>query len=266
MAFWYKVVCPDTVTYDWATATLRDNTTNAVTTVLAKTCTNTGTWSQASAPLIGGRSYTLALMDHDDNYPSDPTYTLFDDVAIGSASPPPNPLVNGGFETGTLSGWTLTGTRSVTTVAHSGTYAALGGSASPTNGDSSLSQTFTAPSAATTLSLWYATKCPDTVTYDWTTVTLRDNTAGTTATVVPRTCPTAYVWVNATAGIIAGHSYTLTLISHDDNYPGDSTYTLFDDVAVVGSSPLRFSADGRSTRVKSGDEDEADDRERVRKR
>jgi len=259
-------VCPDTVTYDWATATLRDNTTNAVTTVLAKTCTNTGTWSQASAPLIGGRSYTLALMDHDDNYPGDPTYTLFDDVAIGSASPPPNPLVNGGFETGTLSGWTLTGTTSVTTVAHSGAYAALAGGTSQTNGDSSLSQTFTAPSAATTLSLWYATKCPDTVTYDWTTVTLRDNTAGTTTTVVPRTCPTAYVWVNATAGIIAGHSYTLTLISHDDNYPGDPTYTLFDDVAVVGSSPLRFSADGRSTRVKSGDEDEADDRERVRKR
>ena len=266
LAFWYKVVCTDTVTYDWATATLRDNTTNAVTTVLAKTCTNTGTWSQASAPLIGGRSYTLTLIDHDDNYPSDPTYTLFDDVAIGSASPPPNPIVNGGFETGTLSGWTLTGTTSVTTVAHSGAYAALAGGTSQTNGDSSLSQTFTAPSTATTLSLWYATNCPDTVTYDWTTVTLRDNTAGTTTTVVPRTCPTAYVWVNATAGIIAGHSYTLTLINHDDNYPGDSTYTLFDDVAVVGSSPLRFSADGRSTRVKSGDEDEADDRERVRKR
>ena len=28
----------------------------------------------------------------------------------------------------------------------------------------------------------------------------------------------------------AGHSYTLTLISHDDNYVGDATYTLFDDV------------------------------------
>ncbi len=30
--------------------------------------------------------------------------------------------------------------------------------------------------------------CPDTVTYDWATVTLKDNTTGTTATLVARTC------------------------------------------------------------------------------
>jgi len=27
-------------------------------------------------------------------------------------------------------------------------------------------------------------------------------------------------------------SYTLTLTSHDDNYAGDPTFTLFDDVAT----------------------------------
>jgi hypothetical protein len=32
--------------------------------------------------------------------------------------------------------------------------------------------------------------------------------------------------------VTASHSYTLTLVSHDDNYPGDPTYTRFDDVAV----------------------------------
>ncbi len=32
--------------------------------------------------------------------------------------------------------------------------------------------------------------------------------------------------------LTASHSYTLTLVSHDDNYPGDPTYTRFDDVAV----------------------------------
>jgi serine protease len=32
--------------------------------------------------------------------------------------------------------------------------------------------------------------------------------------------------------VIGGHSYTLTLTSHDDNYPGDPTYTLFDDVTI----------------------------------
>jgi hypothetical protein len=31
---------------------------------------------------------------------------------------------------------------------------------------------------------------------------------------------------------VAGHSYTLTLISHDDNYSADPTYTLYDDVSV----------------------------------
>jgi len=32
--------------------------------------------------------------------------------------------------------------------------------------------------------------------------------------------------------VTAGHAYALTLISHDDNYPSDPTYTLYDDVAL----------------------------------
>jgi hypothetical protein len=32
--------------------------------------------------LIGGHVYTLTLIDHDDNYATDPTYTLFDDVTV----------------------------------------------------------------------------------------------------------------------------------------------------------------------------------------
>jgi hypothetical protein len=34
------------------------------------------------------------------------------------------------------------------------------------------------------------------------------------------------------ANVTAGHSYTPTLVSHDDNYFADPTYTLFDDVAT----------------------------------
>ena len=230
LSFWYKVTCPDTVTYDWATATLRDNTTATTTTVLARTCTNNGAWASASTALTGGHGYTLTLVSHDDNYAGDATYVLYDDVQI--SQPVTNPVVNPGFETGSLSGWTPAGTAAAVTGGHSGTYAARAGSTSPTNGDSSVAQTFTAPAGSGTLSFWYKVTCPDTVTYDWATATLRDNTTGTTSTVLAKTCVTAGAWTKINASVVAGHSYTLTLVSHDDNYTGDATYTLFDDVSV----------------------------------
>jgi hypothetical protein len=142
-------------------------------------------------------------------------------------------LVNGGFETGSLSGWTTAGTASaVSSGAHSGTYAAQLGGSSPTNGDSSAAQTFTAPSGSSHLTFWYNVTCPDTVTYDWATATLKDNTAGTSKTVLAKTCVSSSGWKQVTTSITAGHSYTLTLTSHDDNYAGDPTYTLYDDVAT----------------------------------
>ena len=336
LSFWYEVHCPDTITYDWATATLKDNTAGTTATVLAKTCTNAGAWKQATAAVTAGHSYTLTLSNHDDNYASDPTYTWYDDVTISgvaasdfsvsvspaslsvqqgasgtatvstaivsgsaqsvalSASGLPSGVtasfspasvtagasatltlsassaaaagaatvtitgtaasgahtaalsltvtavvtgggvVNGGFESGSLSGWTPGGAVSaaVNSGAHSGTWAVRLGSTSATNGDSSVAQTFTAPSGKTSLSFWFKTTCPDTVTYDWATATLKDNTAGTTATVLAKTCTAAGAWTQKTAAVTAGHSYTLTLISHDDNYSSDPTYTLYDDVTL----------------------------------
>ena len=335
LSFWYQVHCPDTLTYDWATATLVDNGSNTTTTMLPKTCSNAGTWAQATASLTGGHTYNLALISHDDNYSTDPTYTLFDDVAIGAAPPPPDftisanptslsiqqgssgtstistsavnsagtvnlsagvsppgptaslsptsvsagssstltvsvgssvatgsytvtmtgteganthsatvavtvtapapsPIVNGDFEAGNLSGWTSTGTTAlVVGAAHGGSDAARVGGTSPTNGDSSIRQTFSAGAAGGTLSFYYKVVCTDTVRYDWATATLRDNTANTTRTVLARTCTNNNTWNRASATLTASHSYTLTLISHDDNYPGDPTYSLYDDVTVT---------------------------------
>ncbi|MET8957326.1 hypothetical protein ACWEO4_43980 [Streptomyces sp. NPDC004393] len=155
------------------------------------------------------------------------TYTLT--VTSGSGGG----ITNGGFEAGSLTGWTSAGNASVVSSgAHSGTYAARVGSTSPTNGDSSISQTFTAPSGSSNLGFYYNVTCPDTLTYDWATATLKDNTAGTTTTMLAKTCVSSSGWLQKTASVTAGHSYTLTLISHDDNYSGDATYTRYDDVTL----------------------------------
>jgi hypothetical protein len=175
------------------------------------------------------------------------TFTLTVTGAAGTS------IVNGGFETGDFSAWTVvTGSASVVPSScnppHSGTYSAwLGGinsSCNPvaTSGDSSISQTFQLAQPAT-LSFWYDMSCPDTVAYDWATATLYDSTAGTTTTLLPKTCTTYAGWVNVTSALGAssvGHTFVLTLTSHDDNYPTDPTATVFDDVALLAPAAADF--------------------------
>jgi serine protease len=140
-------------------------------------------------------------------------------------------VTNGGFES-SFTGWTRAGTTSiVTSPVHSGARAAVAGSVTNrTNGDSSVSQAFVA--SGSTLSFSYRVRCAETVSVDWATATLVDNTTGVSTTVLPRTCTNTGTWVTVTATIVAGDRYTLKLVNHDNNSrtSGRNTYTVFDDV------------------------------------
>ena len=154
-----------------------------------------------------------------------------------TASGGSNAIVNGGFETGTLSGWTLTGPASISGTAHSGSSAAQVG-APTTAGLASIAQTFTVPAGAGPLSFWWRGVCADTISFAWAIATLKDNTANTTATLLPKTCTNTGTWLQVTSGALtAGHSMTLTLSSQGDNFSGVSNVTLYDDVTLSGGAP-----------------------------
>ena len=91
LSVWVKVVCPDTVQYDWASIVVRSASGATLATVLAPTCTSGSAWVNATADLsaFAGQTVVIALLSHDDGYAGDPTYALFDDVAITGATPPP---------------------------------------------------------------------------------------------------------------------------------------------------------------------------------
>jgi hypothetical protein len=141
-----------------------------------------------------------------------------------------NWVLNGGFETGTFAHWTTGGaaTAIVRSGTHSGKAAARLGTPAPTKGNSSIAQTFT--THGTHLSFWYNSNCPDTTAASWVTATLTDNTAHQSVTVLAKTCSAHSGWLQVSRAVIAGHSYTLKLTSHDDNDHGDGNYTLVDDV------------------------------------
>ncbi|MDH6576744.1 protease pro-enzyme activation domain-containing protein [Kitasatospora sp. MAP5-34] len=82
LSFAYDVTCDANVAADWATATLKDNTTGATTTVLPRTCTSGAGWQTATGSLTAGHAYTLTLTNVDDNFEVYPTYTYFDDVTV----------------------------------------------------------------------------------------------------------------------------------------------------------------------------------------
>ena len=82
-------------------------------TLLARICT-TNAWTRVSSgTLTVGHSYTLTLVSHDDNYSADPTYTLYDDVAVSGDTTPPTTSISTPANGATVSG-TVTVTASAT--------------------------------------------------------------------------------------------------------------------------------------------------------
>ena len=236
LTFWYQPHCPDTLTYDQIQMQIRNSAGTTLATPL-NVCSNSGTWTQVSydTSSLAGQTVVLWLNTHDDGYASDPTYALFDDVAVTTYVPASNVVANPGFETGSFSSWSTSGAYLpvIVTTAHSGTYAARVGSTAAVNGNSTLTQTVTVPSGSPTLSFWYQPHCTDTITYDQIQMQIR-NTAGTTLATVLNVCSNSGAWTQASFSMsaYAGQTVVLWFNDHDDGYATDPTYFLLDDISL----------------------------------
>src|SRR5207245_2369103 len=83
LSLWYQPHCPDTITYDQIQMQIRSTAGVTLATVL-NVCSNSGAWTQATFNMsaYAGQTIVLWFNDHDDGYPTDPTYFLLDDVSL----------------------------------------------------------------------------------------------------------------------------------------------------------------------------------------
>ena len=149
-----------------------------------------------------------------------------------SAPAPVTGVTNGTFEAG-LRGWASSGsTLSSTNIHHSGARSGRAGSTAATKGDSVLSQTVVVPAGRTRLTVWWRGRCADTVAKAWATVVVKRNTSGSVSTLLPRTCVAQGTWRRVSVGVTPGHSYTVSVVNHDDGVAATPNRTYVDDVTL----------------------------------
>ncbi|HJZ84337.1 MAG TPA: Ig-like domain-containing protein [Polyangia bacterium] len=214
------------------------------------------TGSFAPASISAGASATLTLTVAAATPPGATTFTVTGtgsgathsttaSVIVTGATPG---IVNGGFETGNLNGWTVA-TGQVTVVPtnpHGGSFAAQIGSQSPLNGDSTLTQTIAVPATGTTqLSFFYNPSCPDTLQFDQQQAQIR-STAGAVLATLLNVCSNSGAWTQVTADLtpFRGQSIVLWFNDHDDGFQGDPTFYLLDDVTVTNNPAQQMITNG----------------------
>jgi hypothetical protein len=161
LTFWYQPHCPDTLTYDQIQLQIRNLSGTTLGNVL-NVCSNTGTWTSVSYDLsaYAGQTVVLWFNDHDDGYPTDPTYFLLDDVAVGGsaptndfsigASPTSLTLAQGANGTSTISTAVTSGSAQTVSFSASGVPAGTSVAFSPTSVTAGGSSTMTVTAGAGT--------------------------------------------------------------------------------------------------------------------
>jgi hypothetical protein len=84
LSFWYSPHCPDTLRADQIQMQIRKASGQRLATVL-NVCSNTGAWTQRNYAIhrkLAGQTVVLWFNVHDNGHAADPTYALFDDVAV----------------------------------------------------------------------------------------------------------------------------------------------------------------------------------------
>jgi hypothetical protein len=258
LTFWYQQTCPNS-SLGWGTVQVVDTATQNYALVPTEYCNGASSlspWHQLSFDVTPyhGHTVMLSLGNWDDPTSMARSYAILDDInTIRTPAPTQcavapvagcNPIVNPSFETWGTPGWTSTGITSVYTYkiepVVTGRHSAVtGGPFGGTSGDSSLAQTFTVPALESTLRLHVFPVCRGTLSTTWVSVTLADVTpsgdsgvidAGAPVQILPNSCTNTQTWTTLAAPVVAGHTYTLTMTSHDNG--SSATYAVWDDITV----------------------------------